>query len=220
MPRPIFHSPAFQRALAVAAALSVMGQTADYRQQIKIPPHEIFTGMLRFAQEKNYPAIQSASQLLAPLYQVVKKDFSVDLAAALSAGIAAGDAQKTQQTVQQIVFYDLKCLFALALADTDRQRSLTYLKTAFLDYTLLAPGIQQKNFAEDQLLRKLFQKAFYLAGSSNPYSQEQLSVQRKELETNLRQIEDLILKVLPRFDVQPAQVFKTGEPALQGQATR
>ena len=216
MPRQIFHSPACKRALALTAALLALGQGVDYRQQIKIPPNEIFSGMLRFAEEKNFTALQTASQLLTPLYQVAKKDFGVDLAASLESGIGARDGPKTKQTVQQIIFYDLKALFALALAESERQRSLTYLKTAFFDYSLLAPEIQKANFTQDQLLRKLFQKSFYLAGSNNPFSGEQLTVQRKELEANLRQVEDLILKTLPQLNQAPATVSKSEGSELQG----
>ena len=190
--------------LAALLGLPAAGQKPDYRRQIQIPPQEIFTGMLRFSQEKNFAALEKSSQLLNPLYLEVQQSFQVDLAKEIKTGLHAQNPGHLEATVLRIIYYDMKALFRLAAREPDHSRAVIHLKTAFLDYSLLSARVQKADFTADQMIRKLFQKAGVLAGASSPFTEQHDADPRPELRAVTDEIETLLLNALSNLKAAPA----------------
>jgi hypothetical protein len=180
-------------------ALLLMGEVKDYRGQMKQPPFKVFEGMLLASKKENWSGIKDMSDMfLGPFYQEIKRSFNVDLAEELNKVLAEHNKEKILTAIQRNMFYDIKALFGLAAQDPAPDRATGLLKTAYLDYNLLSPYVQTKDFQRDQVIRKMFQQAFQLAGASSPYSEENKGNNKgKKLKDHTSQIEKAIIEVLP-----------------------
>ncbi|HUT54846.1 MAG TPA: hypothetical protein VM658_15750 [bacterium] len=172
----------------------------DYRPQMKSPPYKVFDTLLKTWQAKNYDGIKTvADTFLPPFYAEIKKSYNVDLEAELDAAVQSKDERKTLASIQRQIFYDIKALFDLSVEQTDSGRAVGLLKTAYLNYDLMSPAVQKADFSADQMARKMFQQAYYVAGSNSPYNNDSdpAEARKKGLKEITSRIESLLIKTLP-----------------------
>jgi hypothetical protein len=127
--------------------------------------------MLNFTQGRDFEKVVRSLPTLKPLLEAFKAKYGRDLDQEIRANAGQGRYDQTLLNVQQLVFYDMKDLMDVGLSrlgeSTEQARSK--LKAAYLDYLLLSPFVQVKNFGADQKIKKNFRSATIAVDTVSPY---------------------------------------------------
>ncbi len=169
--------PAF---LFLLIFLSDIAKSQPYREGLAIPPVQVFTGMLDFAKSGKYEKVEKSLQILTPLLTALSQKYGTDFASEIKStisaviyadSVSAKDKDKILKGIQKLIFADMKDLFDqadLVIRESNEKAQVKY-KTAFLDYLLLGPYIEAKNFQSDGKIKRGFRDIQFTIESSGPY---------------------------------------------------
>ena len=155
------------------------GQT--YREGLSIPPSQVFKGMLDFAKSGDPKKIEKSLQLLTPLLSAFSQKYGIDhgseIRSALSdatyadSPLSAKDKDRALKGIQRLIYSDIKDLFDQAdmVIKESKERAQIKFKTAFLDYLILGPYVEVKNFQSDGKIKRGFRDIQFTIDSSGPY---------------------------------------------------
>lgn len=168
---------------ALLFLLIFLSNTANgqpYREGLAIPPVQVFTGMLDFAKSGKYEKVEKSLQILTPLLTALSQKYGTDFASEIKStisaviyadSVSAKDKDKILKGIQKLIFADMKDLFDqadLVIKESNEKAQVKY-KTAFLDYLLLGPYIEAKNFQSDGKIKRGFRDIQFTIESSGPY---------------------------------------------------
>lgn len=151
-----------------------------YREGLSIPPVQVFSGMFDFAKSGKYEKIEKSLQLLTPLVSALSQKYNIDhnseirsaiTAISYSDSISAKDKDKVLRGIQRLIFSDIRDLFDQAdlVIKESKDKAQVKFKTAMLDYLILSPFIEAKNFPSDGKIKRGFRDIQFTIDSSAPY---------------------------------------------------
>ena len=134
---------------------------AQTYRDIGLPPSEIFEKMIVYAQEKDFEKLGKTLQIIKPITQTLGNKYSKNPDEAIRTAIDKKDREKAILSVQRLVTLDLQDLLSIAVGSVreSSEKAPTKFKTAYLDYLLISPYVQVKNFSADQKIKNTFRKA-------------------------------------------------------------
>ncbi|MBI5746874.1 MAG: hypothetical protein HZA13_07715 [Nitrospirae bacterium] len=151
--------------------LSDIARGQPYREGLSIPPAQIFNGINGFAKSGDYEKIEKSLQLLTPLLTALSQKYGIDYTSEIRSAIAVKDKDKVLKGIQRLIFSDMKDLFDQAdlVIKESKDKAQVKFKTAFLDYLLLGPFVEAKNFPSDGKIKRGFRDIQFTIDSSAPY---------------------------------------------------
>ncbi len=182
-----------------ALAVGQEGAAQSYRSTLRKPTVEVFQSMLRATTQQDYDGLKKSLTLLDPILVEVNRKFQVDLAAEFLKAISEGRHAAVAATVRKLIFYDMKDLFALLT----QERGLTeaqmqaFLKSAYLDYQLLAPTVTAQSVETNARIQRWFKEAAEeFSIDPSPFSREK-GVDRQRVQRTTQRIEAACAAALP-----------------------
>jgi len=202
-----FFSPSSLRAQTVYAREL---NAQEYRDRMKIPSLTIYETMLNFAGKEDYEKVSKSLLFVREILEMLKIKFEVDLEKELKTVLEKKNKEIILTTIRKLIFYDMEDLFRILLVSKDvpTTRLRTFIRTGYLDYLLLSPKIKEKEFKTDLALKKIFQRVFFLMGTTSPYAVEEKIPEKEEkpvtidweaIRKELSVVEKEILRLFPEF---------------------
>lgn len=144
---------------------------ASYRDAVSVPPVEVFRSMIRYSDANQMDKITGSLIVLAPILNHIKEKFKNDPRSDIENAIGTGDSAKVLRSVQALVVWDIKDLLeeSLLQVQTSVDQGKTSIKIARMEYEILSPAVQKRNFSSDQVIKKAFMN-LYQTISSDVYS--------------------------------------------------
>ncbi|MBI3610098.1 MAG: hypothetical protein HY204_05270 [Nitrospirae bacterium] len=138
-----------------------------YRNAVGVPPVEVYQSMLNFADRKEYAKVMGSLTVLSPIVNHIGTKFKDNPSKGIKKAVDKGDPDEILLSVQALIVLDVKDLLdeALQQAAASPDGSKTLLKIARLNYELLSPYAQKKDFAADTKIKKTFTELFRTLGS-------------------------------------------------------
>ena len=157
--------------LIILIAIPGVARGQPYREGLSIPPSQVFNGMIGFAKTGDYEKIEKSLQILTPLLTALSQKYGTDYASEIRSVISAKDKDKVLKVIQRLIFSDIRDLFDQAdlVIKESKDKAKVKYKTAFLDYLLLGPYIETKNFQTDGKIKRGFRDIQFTIDSSAPY---------------------------------------------------
>lgn len=151
--------------------LSDTARGQPYREGLSIPPVQVFNGINGFAKSGDYEKIEKSLQILTPLLTALSQKYGIDYASEIRSAIAVKDKDKVLKGIQRLIFSDMKDLFDQAdlIIKESKDRAQVKFKTAFLNYLILGPYVEVKNFQSDGKIKRGFRDIQFTIDSSGPY---------------------------------------------------
>jgi hypothetical protein len=135
----------------------VYGQS--YRD-LGVPPSEIFQKMVAYVQGRDFEKLGKTLLVIKPLTGALGTKYSKNLHEEIQKAVDSKDGDKGLAAVQRVISGDLRALLEVGPGAAESpEKAGTRFKAAYLDYLVLSPFIQDKNFQADQKVRNLFRKA-------------------------------------------------------------
>ena len=164
----------------VLISMPDLARGQSYREGLSVPPVQVFSGMLDFAKSGKYEKVEKSLQVLMPLVSALSQKYKIDheseLKSALSAllyadSISAKDKDRVLKGIQRLIFSDMRDLFDQAdiVIKESKDKAQIKFKTALLDYLLLGPFVEAKNFPSDGKIKRAFRDIQFTIDSSAPY---------------------------------------------------
>lgn len=170
-----------------------------YRNTVGVPPVEVYQSMLNFVDRKEYAKVAGSLNVLSPILNHIAAKFKADPAKAIKTAVGKGNPDEILLSVQVLIALDIRDLLdeALRQAPETPDVSKTAVKAARLNYELLSPYVQQKDFASDQKIKKNFTDSFRVLGAEAVYSAEKIRVNTDQLKRHLEEVVSGLLTVFP-----------------------
>ncbi len=145
--------------LTVGPSALVLGQ--PYRDSLPLPAFQIYQNMLRYTQDKDFEKVERSLPVLRPIIQAINLNFKLDIEAEIRDSLAKKDQDRILLAIQRLIWLDMKDLLSLGVkvAQESQDQAVVNFRKAYLDYQLLSPYIQVKNFSSDQKIKNIFRKA-------------------------------------------------------------
>lgn len=163
---------------------AALGLSQPYRDNLVLPSSEIYQKMLSYTQDKDFEKLERSLQMIKPVTQAMKSKFGADIEAEIRDGLAKKDHERVLRAIQHLISLDMKDLLSLGteMAQESQFKAVTKFKSAFLDYLLLSPFIQIKNFSSDQKIKNTFRKSLDTSVSAADFGRAAEEIER-ELDT-------------------------------------
>ncbi len=151
--------------LTLAALVFLMGGmeiwAQAYRNDVGVPPVEVYQSMLHFVERKEYKKITTSLKILSPIVNHVTAKFTDNPSDGIIRAIDRNNSDDILLSVQTLIILDIKDLLeeAFVQLDSSPESSRTQVKSARLNYELLSPYVQKKDTAIDQKIRNNFARS-------------------------------------------------------------
>ncbi len=167
--------------LVILIIMPDIARGQSYREGLSIPPSQIFKGMLDYAKSGDPKKIEKSLQLLTPLLSAFSQKYGInhgsEIRSALSdatyadSPMSVKDRDRAIKGIQRLIFSDIKDLFDQAdiVIRESKEKAQIKFKTAFLDYLILGPYVETKNFQSDGKIKRGFRDIQFTIDSSGPY---------------------------------------------------
>jgi hypothetical protein len=154
--------------LLIALCAVAPAAAQSYRQEMKVPPIEVFQSMLGFAERGELAKVAASLPILAPIIDHIEHKFKVGLTEKIRAAVAAGNRDLVLATVEDLVIFDMKDLLDQALQNlaTSADAARTPIKTARFNYELLAPVVAARSPEADRAIKRAFAALFETLNAS------------------------------------------------------
>ncbi len=188
------------QALTVMVALSSAANAAaqTYRQDVKVPPIEVFQSMLTFAEAGEFQKVVGSLPVLSPILEHIDQKFKFGAADHIRSVSSGGDRASVVAAVEELIIWDMKDLLDESLTNLDRSidAARTPIRTARFNYELLAPLVRRKAPPADDLIKRAFGEA--LRTMAAPGAPETVEATRKTIARQLTLIVFELAKVFPQ----------------------
>ena len=132
----------------------------DYREKASVSPVEIYREMLFCVQTKNTGKILKLLGSVEGVLEAINANFGEDLKTKIEMAVSTGKQENIAKAVHTLIYYDIKDVFKATMGGISEGISLAKLKGrfkfAYLDYLLVSPQAERKNFNLDRAIRKGF----------------------------------------------------------------
>ncbi len=174
---------------ALMLSHSTSGLSQPYRDNLPIPAFEIYKNMLNFAQNKDFERVERSLQVIRPISETINLKFKEDIEAEILQGMVKKNSDMTIRAIQLLIFLDMKDLMSLGAEEAkgSLEKAKPKFKAAFLDYQLLSPYINAKNFSSDQKIMDTFRRGVATATNA------------EDLRRVAEKIENELLTALPEL---------------------
>lgn len=143
--------------LVLSLALCAVAVAQTYRDNLPLPLNEILQNMSNYCEAQDFERLKKAMVLLHPVTTALAKE-DASLSQEMDKALAGKDAAAALSIVHRIAWADARELLLQADKNDDRDAS-RHIKAAFLDYTVISPTMQSRNFAADQHIKNAFKRA-------------------------------------------------------------
>ncbi len=193
--------------LIISGVLSLFYHTHSaqaqlHGQKIEQPQFVTFQSIMWFAENEDYEKISKSLPFLGKITAEIKDRFGVNMVSEIEIALRKRNKATTLLTVHKLIFYDMKNLFFLVeqMGIKSPGKSLTWVKTAYLDYLLLAPKVKRKHFKTHQHIKRLFKQVVSVLNfETSPFAAQKAEVKKRVLRLT-EEIEAECLKVFPDFE--------------------
>jgi hypothetical protein len=146
---------------------------ASYRDTVTVPPVEVYRSMIRFADTSQLDKINGSLSVLAPIVNHIKGKFKNDPGGQIEKAIRGGNPETVRRSIFALIVWDIKDLLeeSLSQARDSVDEGKTSIKIARLEYEILSPVVQKKDFAADQIIKRSFM-SLYQTISKDVYSSQ------------------------------------------------
>lgn len=174
-------------------------QAQAYRNAVQVPPIEVYQSMLNFTDRKEYAKVMGSLNVLAPIVSHIATKFKGNPLEGIKKAVDRGDPDEILLSVQVLISLDIRDLLdeALQQVETSPDNSKTLIKIARLNYELLSPSVQKKDFAADSKIRKHFTESFRTLGSESVSSADKGKVDSDQIKRFLVEIVSNVVKFFP-----------------------
>ena len=175
-------------AVLLAAAPEAFPQA--YRNDIGVPPTDVYQSMMGFAERKDFAKVSASLGTLKPIVGHIAAKYKENPAEAIKSAADQGSADKVTAGIRRLIALDIKDLLdqALQSAEGSQDSAKIAIKAARLNYELLSPEGQKKDFGADQKIKRLFTEAFRVLGTESVFSGEKKQVDVGQLKQQLNEI--------------------------------
>lgn len=192
------------RSAVVGLAIALFAAPAaaqSYRQEMKVPPIEVFHSMLGFAERGELTKVAASLAILKPVIDHIEQKFKTPVTVRIREAVLARNRDEVLARVEELVIWDMKDLLDEALQGlaVSADAARTPIKTARFDYELLAPLVAKRSPESDRAIKRAFVEMFEMLGSATGKGE-----MRRDLGRNLTVVVFELAKVFPQ---------KTGEVA-------
>jgi len=149
---------------AAAVAGLFLGQprrlpAQPYRDGLLLPTSQLYERMLAYAEEKDYTKVERSLEVARPVMEALKGKFGTDVQAEIRDAMARKDGEQLLRSLRRLVVLDMRDLMSLGLAAETQEKASTKFRHAYLDYLLVSPVIQTRDFPADQRIKNAFRRA-------------------------------------------------------------
>ena len=170
---------------AVAAAVLCPTRPArgqPYRDTLVLPSAQLFERMLTYADDKDYEKVSRSLQVARPVIEALKAKFGGDPEGDIRDGLGRKDLDRVKRGLHRLILLDMRDLVGLALTAESSEKASTKFRGAYLDYLMLSPGVQARDFNADQRIRNAFRRAVLRS------TREQMQEARDEIEREVARV--------------------------------
>ena len=170
-----------------------------YRNAVRVPPVDVYQSMLNFADRKEYAKVSGSLNVLSPIVNHITAKFKDNPTVMIKTAIVKGDPDEILLGVQTLIILDIKDLLDDALQKIEQtpDASKSAVKAARLNYELLSPYVQKKDFAADQKIKKSFTESFRAMETGSLYSAEKTAVSVEQVKRYCVEIVFNLSRVFP-----------------------
>lgn len=147
--------------------LLMVAFAADVREAIPLPVDEVFERLLTSSESGHLDMDRAMKSLdvLRPLVDHLNRQFALTIDQDLLAAVARGRNEESTAMIQRLVALSIRSLLeeACALA-SDRSQATPKLKEAYVEYLVVDPNVQRRDFESSKTVRNQFRMANTAAG--------------------------------------------------------
>ncbi|MFQ5455014.1 MAG: hypothetical protein ACE5EA_02280 [Nitrospirota bacterium] len=176
----------------------------SYRDNIVIPPNDIYKNLLKYIEREDYQKIKKALNLLNGIINVLDAKYSINLMTKLNNSIKRNDNEMILKLIYRLIYFDALDLMdnSIEAVEVSPDKAKTKLKMSYLNYILLSPIIEKKSFSSDIKIKRMFRDANRILDAFSPYTKSNSSG------IDLHAFRNITRKIAQECDIVVSDIIK------------
>lgn len=167
------------------------------------PQYEIFQNIITQALKGNYSKIETSVNDIKDIVELIDNQYSDHILSDIKTSIKNEDEKKIINITYRLIYLDIINLFSNSIEEVKKkniEEATSMVRTAYLNYLVISPKIQDRDFDSDQHIRKIFRNSLQSLDLFYPYGESNNIKKDPEiLVKNSNEIQKQILSVFPEI---------------------
>ncbi|MFQ5455783.1 MAG: hypothetical protein ACE5EA_06210 [Nitrospirota bacterium] len=148
----------------ISSLMPCIGYGQTYRDNLIIPSHKIFENILKYQRRKDYEKIGKLIDMTSNLIANLDKKYKMNIESRLKKSLKDKNDDEIIRFTYKLIILDMKDLFGngidfMKVSSEYKEKANAKFKTAYLDYLVLSPIMEKKDFNSDLIIKNKFRKA-------------------------------------------------------------